>query len=102
LLLCPAKSLAWANDEAGLVRIDLPQRKKRKRVGRYVLCSCTLFYFFSLRIVFFPTLCSIYGPLPLNANLLFNVFFLFPSKKEQIIKKGKQKENGIEKVFLLR
>jgi hypothetical protein len=57
-----------------------------------------ILFFFFCDLFFFSAIWSIRGPLLLNANLLCNVFFLV---KRENNKKGKQKEKGIEKLFLL-
>ena len=60
--------------------------------------SYFVLFFFLFAFCYFNVMCSICRPLLLNANLLCNVFFLV---KRENNKKGKQKEKGIEKLFLL-
>jgi hypothetical protein len=79
-------------------------RKFQKNLGIFVdlfvglLALCFIFFFV---YCFFPYFLLNLWTFTTKRKSIVQRFFVFPSKKEQIIKKGKQKENGIEKVFLL-
>jgi hypothetical protein len=66
----------------------------------YLWVLRVFFIFFLCVLFFFSDICSICGPLLLNTNLLCNIFF-YSCLTRVNKKKGKQKEKGIEKLFLL-